>query len=43
MNFYEFFYSQLPITEPRGTMVTEMKVDGWELWKDNGSPILDVN
>ena len=24
-------------------MVTEMKVDGWELWKDNGSPILDVN
>jgi uncharacterized membrane protein YkoI len=30
-------------TEPVGTTVTEMEVDGWELEEDNGSPVFNVN
>lgn len=26
-----------------GAMVTEMKVDGWELQEDNRSPVFHVN
>lgn len=36
-------YSQHSVTELLGTMVTDMKVDGWESQKDNESPVFNVN